>query len=108
MGDGLIMQALNCVWIPLLGMYLEQVMPKTFGTRAHPCFCFKWCCRKKSRNGIIDGDEQTNKNKIAIEATANPSKHDTVDQTLKFETKTMNPDCYEKLTPDKDEKEIQN
>lgn len=39
-GHGLIMMAIDVVWISLLGLYLEQVMPKTFGRRRHPCFCF--------------------------------------------------------------------
>lgn len=25
----------------LLGMYLEAILPKEFGQRRHPCFCFK-------------------------------------------------------------------
>ena len=52
-GDGLIMLFINCSWLLLLGIYLEQVMPKTFGRRRHPCFlCTRdyWGgCRKKNR-----------------------------------------------------------
>ena len=38
----------------LFGYYLEKVMPKTFGVRKHPCFCFfpstlKACCSCKSK-----------------------------------------------------------
>ena len=32
--------------------------------------------------------------------------HDSVDQTQAFETRYMNPDCYEKLTPEIDQKEV--
>ena len=35
---GLSMMAFNCVWLILLGTYLEQVAPKTVGVRRHPCF----------------------------------------------------------------------
>lgn len=39
-GIGLCMMAFNSVWLVLFGLYLEQVMPKTFGRRRHPCFFF--------------------------------------------------------------------
>jgi len=52
-GYGLLMMLLNCAWITILGLYMDQVMPKTFGRRRHPCFIFMrefWgsccCCRK--------------------------------------------------------------
>ena len=37
-GDGLIMLAVDCIWLTLFGLYLEQVMPKTFGRRRPICF----------------------------------------------------------------------
>ena len=30
-GHGLIMSAFDCVWLTLVGLYLEAVMPKTLG-----------------------------------------------------------------------------
>ena len=49
-GDGLVMMAINCVWICVLGLYLEQVMPKTYGKSRNVCFFLQpsyWgCCRK--------------------------------------------------------------
>ena len=54
------MMAFNCIWLVFLGLYLEQVMPKTFGRRAHPCFCFKasfWGCsarKNKTKIGVAD------------------------------------------------------
>ena len=51
-GHGLIMMAVDCVWVIFLGFYLEMVMPKTFGRRRHPCFCFTrsfWGCKSRSR-----------------------------------------------------------
>lgn len=48
------MLAIDCVWILLLGLYLEQVLPKKIGRRRHPCFMFTcefWgCCQSKSSN----------------------------------------------------------
>ena len=101
-GHGIIMMAIDMVWITVLGFYLEQVMPKTFGRRRHPCFCFQgsfWGCKaKRSRvqiGQVIDADRPQLVGDQSI-------KHDTVEQTLAFETKFLNPDCYEKLTPDID------
>ena len=37
---GLIMMGINCVWLVLIGIYLEQVAPKTVGVRRNPCFFF--------------------------------------------------------------------
>lgn len=34
--------------------------------------------------------------------------HDSIDQTFAFETRNMNPDCYEKLSPEVDAKEAEN
>lgn len=39
-GHGLLMMLLNCFWITILGLYMDQVMPKNFGQRRHPCFMF--------------------------------------------------------------------
>lgn len=51
-GHGLMMMAFDFVWISTLGLYLEQVMPKTFGSSKSVCFFASrnyWsCCRKKS------------------------------------------------------------
>ena len=50
-GHGLTMLLIDNVWIFLLGLYLEQVTPKKFGRRRHPCFCLSckyWgCCSGK-------------------------------------------------------------
>ena len=40
-GHGLVMLAIDSVWITALGLYMEQVMPKTHGSSKSLCFCFK-------------------------------------------------------------------
>lgn len=78
-------------------------MPKTFGRRRGLCFCFSrdfWGCRKN-----------TNKIQIGADATQiigdHSLKHDTSEQTHAFETKNLNPDCYEKLGPEMDQRELE-
>ena len=39
LGSGMIML--------LLGLYLEMVLPKTYGQRKHPLFCLGFPCKKK-------------------------------------------------------------
>ena len=59
-GHGLIMMAIDVIWITLLGFYLEQVMPKTFGKRRHLCFCFSgsfWGCKNKRRVSVGLSDD---------------------------------------------------
>ena len=55
----------DCTWILLLGLYLEQVMPKKFGGRRHPFFCFKpsfWgcnnCCKNENNLNQVDLDDE--------------------------------------------------
>ena len=59
-GYGLLMLLVDNIWTILLGLYLEQVMPKKFGRRRHPCFMFTcqfWGCggnRSKSSSQSYD------------------------------------------------------
>ena len=76
-------------------------MPKTFGRRRSLCFICQpsyWgCCSKssssKARIGIVTDHESEQEG------------FDSVDKTFQFETVGMNPQCYEKLTPEFDSKE---
>lgn len=34
----------------LIGIYLEYVLPKTYGKRRHPCFFLMCCCKKKDKS----------------------------------------------------------
>ena len=34
----------------VLMVYFDMVLPKEWGTRSHPCFCFLWCCAKSQRD----------------------------------------------------------
>ena len=82
-------------------------MPKTFGRRRHPCFCFQpkfYGCKKSNKVKIgLDGSEHDE----SMTHTGNvDSGIDSVEQTYKFETAFLNPDCYEKLSPEIEPKEV--
>ena len=98
--DGLCMLAFDCVWLTIFGLYMEQVMPKTFGKRRNPCFFLQpsfWCSSSKSSRAKIGTTDS---------ATAE-GRFETVEQTQKFETANgMNPLCYERLNNEMEEKEI--
>mmetsp|Transcript_6762 Transcript_6762/g.9275 ORF Transcript_6762/g.9275 Transcript_6762/m.9275 type:complete len:116 (-) Transcript_6762:1578-1925(-) len=55
-GSGLCMLAFDCVWLLFFGLYLEQVMPKTYGARRGICFFLTpsyWgCCSKNNKSKI--------------------------------------------------------
>lgn len=99
---GLIMMSINCLWITLFGFYLDQVLPKTYGTRRGLCFCFScnyWgCCLKKKSRG----------NSVQSGPGGQGGAFETTDKTFAFETALMkNAECYEQLSPDHDAKEIE-
>jgi hypothetical protein len=54
---GYIIQIINFLWLTLLGLYLEQVLPKEFGKQQSVCFCVKmacdWCCSGKNRRNRV-------------------------------------------------------
>lgn len=73
-GIGLCMMLFNCIWLLLFGLYVEQVMPKTFGRRRHPCFiCMPsfWGC----------GKDRKNKSKI-VAVGSSEGKIDSVEDTM--------------------------
>ena len=83
-------------------------MPKTFGRRRHPCFCFSgsfWGCKPRRSRVQIGQVSDNDRTHVVGDQSV---KHDTVDQTFAFETKYMNPECCEKLSPDIDQKELEN
>ena len=48
---GLLMLLLDFVVLTLLGLYLDNVLPKSIGVRQHPCFCLSraFCCGQKGK-----------------------------------------------------------
>ena len=111
-GRGITMQAINCIWLTLAGFYLEQVMPKTYGRRRAPWFCLQpsfWgCCKKRAKIGAV-GIAGPSPRGVMPNQLSPEKPHtgfESVEQTFKFETKNMNPECYEKLGPEFDQKEI--
>jgi len=100
-GHGLIMMAFDFVWISALGIYLEQVMPKTFGSSKSICFCFKrdyWaCCRRKTKIGSIsNGPIDTSQ--VVPQQDDGSDAENVIEKNFKFETALINPDCYERLS----------
>lgn len=38
---------LHIIFWSVLTWYLEQVFPNEWGAKEHPCFCFRWMCKKR-------------------------------------------------------------
>lgn len=93
-GEGLCFMALDLVILLLLGLYAEQVLPKTYGFRRSICFCFQksyWssnvCCSSKPQ---IQLPKKLNSDR--------ESSYNAINQTERFETQTLDPLCYERIT----------
>ena len=85
-GWGLIMLLFDNIWLLIIGLYVEQIMPKKFGRSRNPCFIFQckefWGCCKGNANKIRMDDED--RQMMIDQSSANP---DTVEQIMAFETK---------------------
>lgn len=55
-GSALVMLFLDFFLYTFLGFYLDLVLPKEFGTRQTPCFCFKSCCPDKQPTAAGNGE----------------------------------------------------
>lgn len=103
MGDGIFMLAVDCVYIMLIGFYMEQVMPKTIGTRRNPCFCLLpryWgCCRRKD-SFKVEPDLDHSLAMLTDAGNDLLASDDVLEKTTKFETEFLNPDCYERINPE--------
>ena len=60
----------------LIGVYLEFVLPKTYGKRLHPLFFIFCCCKSKFTPKVKNSDGSK-------------------DRELSHETKNLNPEYYE-------------
>jgi ATP-binding cassette, subfamily A (ABC1), member 3 len=68
----------------LLGLYLEYVLPKSYGKRRNPCFCLTWICdRLKARKNMA----------YYLEEDSGSDQDD--DEVTKFETKYLKKNAYE-------------
>ena len=113
---GLIMCGINCAWLMLLGIYLEQVMPKTIGTRRHPLFFLQpsfwrefFNCKASSMNRhntttrVHDLNQSERPLQYASsersfqQNTTQKQMFEDIESTQEFETKYLNPQCYEKV-----------
>lgn len=55
---GLWMLLAGLIVFTLFGFYLDAILPKEYGSRSHPCFCFKkssydGCCKKSSNESEV-------------------------------------------------------
>jgi hypothetical protein len=78
--DGILLMLHGTFWMCVLSVYLELVMPKTYGKRVHPLFFLgcPWKCRKFH-------------NKLESDVSLTPEDLQNID----FETKYLKKDCYE-------------
>jgi len=63
--SGLWMMFIGLIVFSALGLYLDKVLPKTFGQRSHPCFCFMprtYDCGRRGR--VVDDDEQLRRSSL--------------------------------------------
>jgi ABC-type multidrug transport system fused ATPase/permease subunit len=100
---GLIMLAVDFLWMTLMGLWLEHVLPKTFGTRLSCCFCFQSGCCKRDRINKVNINEDPKRQDSF--GSQNRKQSDQFIQNLllknfEFETAHMNRDCYENVTPE--------
>ena len=83
----LIMLFVDFIVFFLLGLYLDKVIPSSFGQRLSPCFLctpsYYRCCRSNNRNGQVNQD---NENEALVQVNG--------DDDL-FESEQMPPDNYE-------------
>ena len=110
------MNCINCVWLVLVGIYLEQVMPKSVGTRRHPLFFLQpsfwremFNCKTRQKKPSAQKRIAADTNTAARPSLPNMTVLDTdndltmrpmfgdIESTAEFETKYLNPDCYEKV-----------
>ena len=73
--EGIFLMIVSGWMMLVLGFYLEQVMPKTFGTRKHPLF-FIGCPWKCKRRAVIDDSSNIN-------------------ASSEFDTRYLRADCFE-------------
>lgn len=54
-GTGLIMLIVSLIFFTCLGLYLDKILPKTYGEKKSCCFCFS--CKRVDVDEEEDGDE---------------------------------------------------
>ena len=65
-----------------------------------------WGCFKKNSNRVdITAADESGFG--MLHAVENSERYESIDETFKFETAFLNPDCYEKLSPEIETKEIE-
>ena len=56
---GLYMMIISFIFFTVLGLYLDKVLPKTYGETRGVCFCFskRFCCSCCKKSSVDDSDE---------------------------------------------------
>lgn len=72
---GLWMLFVGFLFFLLLGLYLDQVLPKEYGQRKHPCFMFMPstytdCCRRRPPPQVEEGEQERRSTLLSKERSA--------------------------------------
>ena len=96
--DGLILLIIGGLNMLVLGIYMEQVMPKTYGNRKHPLFFLginSCSCRRRRNTQSVE----TRPSNISLRQDEQPNA---------FETKYLKPECFEPVDQESRAKEDAN
>lgn len=102
---GFFMLIVSSIFFVALGLYLDQVLPKTYGERKKACFCFTLCCKKKQlgldeRPSFLNAEEQVRRSTLMSN-----SDKEVVDP---FELKYLSKKNYEPVPPEVARLELDN
>lgn len=98
-GTGLIMLLISLVLFTSLGLYLDKVLPKTYGEKKSCCFCLS--CKRAGVDEEDEGDESERERRSTL-ATTRKSVSDP------FELKYLEKENYEPVPPEIARLELQN
>lgn len=90
MADSLWLFVVGGMNLFIIGLYMEFVLPKTYGRKRHPCFFLMCCCKKKGKTGQVSDK---------------PGNDD--EKQVAFETKYMDSTRYEGVPREIAQKELE-
>lgn len=98
---GMVMLLVSAVFFTLLGFYLDQILPRTYGERKKCCFCFTMCCKRPTP--VVENEEFD-----ASEQNRRKSLKDNKNEIDPFETKYLDKENYEPVAPEVARLELEN
>ena len=106
---GLVMSIVSMIVFLLLGLWLDKVLPRTYGERLPACFCFtkKFCCSccGEQENQVFE--EQLDAAEVQSRGTLSDSNgRDTISDP--FELKYLDKENYEPVPPEVARLELEN